>query len=92
MRNQTYSSKITLKSTDHVDISQSFAGSPTSISTDESYNGQKSSQGSPPPEYPKKTILDLDNTNHSIETYLESTPVVCPTGTDKKNAPIRRTI
>ena len=45
-----------------------------STGTDESYNGRKSSHGSPPPEYSEKTTLDLDNTNRSIETYLESTP------------------
>ena len=56
-----------------------------STGTDESYNGRKSSHGSPPPEYSEKTTLDLDNTNRSIETYLESTPVISPTEVDQEN-------
>ena len=43
-----------------------------STGTDESYNGRKSSHGSPPPEYSEKTTLDLDNTNRSIGNYSDT--------------------
>ena len=41
--------------------------------------------GSPLPEYSEKTTLYLDDTNRSIETYLESTQVVSPTEIDQEN-------
>ena len=49
------------------------------------FHTKKSSHGSPPPEYSEITTIDLDNTDRSTETYLESTPVITSTEVDQEN-------